>query len=123
MKLPLEYRWLKANGFKGFIPWYLIEQLGKEALRSEYQNETGKDFYPFAQRQDCDDVAGFEVINGAILTKVITVHLTWSGKNERNGFPSCAEFDDMYDWIKKEVIPATLDWMSEEDLDELQSNA
>ncbi len=123
MKLPLEYRWLKANGFKGFVPWHLIKDIGQESLRIEYQKETGKDFYPFAQRQDCDDVAGFKVVNGEIQSEVINVHLTWSGKHEKEGFPSQEEYKDMFDWLKHDVISDTLDWMSEEDLMELENNA
>ena len=87
MKLPLEYRWLKANGFNGFVPWYLIDVPGEEWLRIEYQKETDEDFYPFARRQDRDDVAGFEIINGDIQSTIVSVHLTWSGKQEREGFP------------------------------------
>jgi hypothetical protein len=120
MKLPLEYRWLKANGFKGFVPWQIIDEAQIAALRSEYRKETGKDFYPFAQRQDCDDVAGFKIENGMIESTVVFVHLTWSGKNENNGYPSHTEFSDMFGWLKEVVIADTEDWMSEEDLEDLQ---
>ena len=123
MKLPLEYRWLKANGFKGFVPWHLLEEPGKENLRLEYQKETGEDFYPFARRQDCDDVAGFKIINGNIVSSVISVHLTWTGKKEKEGFPARIEYKDMFEWLKKEVIPDTWDWMSEEDLEDIEENA
>ncbi|MGV6853080.1 MAG: hypothetical protein ACWA5R_13005 [bacterium] len=120
MKLPLEYRWLEANGFKGFVPWQLIDEAQIKGLRSEYQKETGEDFYPFAQRQDCDDVAGFKVINGTIESAVVYVHLTWSGKNENNDYPSRTEFSDMFGWLKEVVISDTEDWMSEEDLEDIQ---
>jgi hypothetical protein len=43
MKLPLEYRWLKAHSFDGFTPWYLIDPNDSEGLRKEYQLETGND--------------------------------------------------------------------------------
>jgi hypothetical protein len=72
VKLPLEYRWLKANGFKGFVPWHLLEEPGQEGLRTEYKKETGEDFYPFAYRQDCDDVAGFNIEKGEIRKSVIS---------------------------------------------------
>ncbi|MEW8274761.1 MAG: hypothetical protein AB2733_11855 [Candidatus Thiodiazotropha taylori] len=120
MDLPLEYRWLVANGFKGFVPWHLADESQIEALRSEYQKETGEDFYPFAQRQDCDDVAGFKVENGVVQPNVVYVHLTWSGRNENNGYPTRTEFSDMFGWVKEVVIEDTVDWMSEEDLKEIQ---
>ena len=117
-KLPLEYRWLTANGFKGFTPWHLGE-LGATHTRAEYQVESGKDFYPFAYRQDRDDIAGFKIENGEILSEVISVHLTWSHRNEGD-YLSPNEYKDMSDWLKIEVIPETLEWMSEEDLKDLE---
>ena len=66
MKLPLEYRWLKANKFERFIPWYLIDPFNSEAIRNEYQLETGKDFLPFARRQNNDDIAGFKIIDNQV---------------------------------------------------------
>lgn len=123
MKLPLEYRWLKANGFKGFVPWHLIDNPGQEGLRVEYQKETGEDFYPFAFRQDCDDVAGFKVVNGEIEDTVISVHLTWAGTQEQKGFPRRTEYKNMFEWLKNEVISDTLEWMSEEDLECIEENA
>jgi hypothetical protein len=124
MKLPLEYRWLKANGFKGFIPWYMIEEPNQDGLRAEYQKETGEDFFPFARRQDRDDVAGFKVVNGDIKNTVVSVHLTWSGKREQEGFPKRTDYRDMFEWLKNEVIHDTWEWMSEEDLqDIIEDNA
>ena len=123
MKLPIEYRWLKANGFKGFVPWYLIDEPGQDKLRVEYQKETGEDFYPFARRQDCDGVAGFTVINGDIQRSVVSTHLTWAGKREKSGFPDRSEYKDMFEWLKLEVIPDTWEWMSEEDLEDIEEDA
>lgn len=123
MELPIEYRWLKAHKFEGFLPWWFIEQPGQEGLRLEYQKETGEDFYPFARRQDCDDVAGFKVIGGKILSEVVSVHLTWSGKREVEGFPSKSEYSDILAWLVQEVITETSDWISEEDLADLEENA
>ena len=118
MKLPLEYRWLKANGFEGFIPWYFIEDSFISELRSEYKKESGEDFYPFARRQDRDDVAGFIVFNGEVHKEVISVHLTWAGKQVR-GFPRKTIFKDIFEWIKNEVILDTSEWMSEDDLQDI----
>ena len=120
MKLPLEYRWLRANKFEGLIPWYLIEEPGQNGLRVEYQKETGEDFFPFARRQDCDDVAGLKIENGEIQNIVLNVHLTWSGKKERDPFPATKEYSDIFEWLKEEVIPATREWMSEEELEGLE---
>ena len=123
MKLPIEYRWLKAHKFNGLLPWWFIDKPGQEGLRAEYQKETGEDFYPFARRQDCDDVAGFKVLNGEIQSSVVSVHLTWSGKLEREGFPSKIEYKDIFSWLSEEVISETSDWVTEEDLADLEEDA
>ena len=121
MNLPLEYRWLQANGFDGFVPWYLIDDPGRDGLRREYQKETGEDFYPFARRQDRDDIAGIKVMDGIIQSGVISVHLTWTGKREKDGFPTRIEYNDMFEWLKGQVIPDTAEWMSEEELTDLKN--
>ena len=123
MKLPLEYRWLKANGFSGFEPWNLLDESDGDGLRNEYQKETGNDFYPIARRYDCDDVAGFEVVEGNVKSNVINVHLTWSGSRESDGYPRMTKFNTMFDWLKEQVIDDTIDWMSEEELDDLLNDA
>jgi hypothetical protein len=122
LKLPLEYRWLKANGFNGFVPWSLIDNPGSETLRREYQTETGEDFYPFASRQDCDDVAGFVVVDGEIQNLVVVAHLTWSRSREIVGFPSRIRFKNMFDWLKNQVMQDTWEWMSEEDLKDVEEH-
>jgi len=120
MELPIEYRWLKAHRFEGFLPWWFIDNPGQEGLRVEYQKETGEDFYPFARRQDCDDVAGFKVVNGEIQKEVVSVHLTWAGKREVEGFPVKVVYKDLFEWLSQEVLPETADWVSEEDLADLE---
>ena len=119
MKLPIEYRWLKAHKFVGLLPWWFMDVPGQEGLILEYKKETGDDFYPFARRQDCDDVAGFKVVNGNIQSEVISVHLTWSGKKEVAGFPSIAEYKNIFSWLQEEVLVETEYWISEEDIEDL----
>ena len=117
MTLPIEYRWLKAHDFKLMTPWYLLEiSAGVSGIRKEYRLESGKDLLPFARRQDNDDIAGFIMSNGNILPEVLTVHLTWSGKLEREGYPITNKSQSMLLWITEVVFPATQDWISEEEL-------
>ncbi len=63
MKLPLEYRWLKAHDFRLLTPWYLIEPEDSNGIRKEYQLETGKDIIPFAKSLDNDVITGFKVLD------------------------------------------------------------
>lgn len=58
-----------------------------ENRRIEYQRETGRDLMLFAERQDREDIAGFEVLDRRVSSEVLTVHLTWSGKKESGDFP------------------------------------
>lgn len=62
----------------------------------EYQKETGQDFYPSARRQDCDDVAGFKIENGEIQKEVVSVHPSWAGKKEVEGFPAMVVYKDIF---------------------------
>lgn len=122
MDLPIEYRWLKAHNFSALTPWYFIDPMDSFGIRIEYQKETGQDIFPFAHRQDQDDIAGFKIINGQIQTTVLTVHLTWSSKLESNGFPRTKETSDMIEWIKDVMFPDSRDWMTEDELDDLLKN-
>lgn len=123
MKMPLQYRWLVANGFDGFVPWFILDDSsmidGIDALRKEFKKETGDDFFPFAKRQDCDDVAGFKIIKGEITSVVINIHLTWSGKKESTGDVRISEYPDMFCWLKEKALIDTSEWMSEEDLEDI----
>ena len=99
-----------------------METPGQEGIRLEYQQETGDDFYPFARRQDRDDVAGFKIVDGEIQQTVISVHLTWVGKKERPGFPLRCEYTDLFQWLQEEVIPETIAWASEDELEGFESS-
>lgn len=122
MELPIEYRWLKAHNFNILTPWYLIDPLHFEGIRSEFQIETGQDIIPFARRQDRDDIAGFKIINGEVQKIVLTVHLTWTSNPERNGYPATRESSDLIEWIKCIMFPDSQEWMGEDELIELLKN-
>ncbi|MCR9251426.1 MAG: hypothetical protein NXI20_13440 [bacterium] len=119
MDLPLEYRWLQAHKFEGLTPWDFFEPGEEQAFRNEYQRETGNDIFPFATRQDNDDIAGFEVIDGIAQSTVLTVHLTWSKKRESPGYPSISESKDLFEWMKEVLLPETQEWMDEDELENL----
>jgi len=119
MELPIEYRWLKAHNFNILTPWYLVDPNDSEGIRKEYQAETGLDIIPFARRQDNDDIAGFRIEKGVIKKNVLTVHLTWSSKLESNGFPITRESNDIIEWIKSIMLLESLEWMTEEELEDI----
>jgi hypothetical protein len=120
--LPIAYRWLHALGVVSLPPWHFVE--GQEramGMREEFLRETAapnqsrlRDWMPFAARQDCDDVVGFVLVDGAAPGAVCVVHLTWAGRPERPGFPGVDEYDDFWDWLQRDAIPETRDWADEE---------
>src|SRR5262245_30793579 len=117
--LPLELRWLRAHGLRGLTPWHFIDREDhRENLRAEFRKEVGggsqpeRDFLPFVRRQDEDTVAGFVVDGGKVGPAVIEVHLTWTGRAEREGFPSVDRFRDIWEWLKA-AIDETAGWCSE----------
>ena len=61
-----------------------------------------RDWLPFATRQDCDDVAGFELAQGRPTGAVYMVHLTWSKGPERPGWPVMERYEDFWDWVSRE---------------------
>jgi len=97
----------------------LIDPSSSEALSKEYNLETGKYLLPFARRQDNDNIAGFEVIDNVVYKNVITVHLTWSSKPEKKGYPVLRESKDMFTWISEVVLPESKEWVNEEELSDI----
>ena len=60
-------------------------------------------------------------MNGEVSSKIITAHLTWTGKPKREDFPTMVESKDIFTWLIEVVILATKEWMIEEDLADLKN--
>jgi len=123
--IPLPLRWFMAHGVKRLTPWHFIEdEEERERFRVEFRREVSAgsrpvmDMWPFARRQDCDDVAGFVVADGRITAAVIDVHLTYSAGPERDGYPSTQLHSSFWDWLRA-ALADTADFCSEEDLKDL----
>jgi hypothetical protein len=88
-------------------PWEQIENGGPD-LVTELQKELplqhvlyGLKVSAIAHRIDCDDVL-FQVDDGSFAI----VHLTWSGKQDKNvKFPWTIKYSDIDEFIKKALIP------------------
>lgn len=121
MELPISLRWLQAHNFQLLTPWHWeIERIN--SLKSEYYKETGKEILPFAGRQDNDTIAAFKVENGVTQETVLTIHLTWSGKREREGYPTTQEYLSIFDWISNVMNEDTQEWIDEEELADIKAN-
>ena len=107
---------VKSSRFNILTPWYFVDPFDSSGIRNEYQKETALDIIPFARRQDNDDIAGFKVIKGEIQKTVLTVHLTWTSKPERNGYLRTKESSDLFEWIKNIKLRDSEEWMTEDEL-------
>lgn len=87
------------------VPWLSISEyptdhgaaITREALREIGAGHplAGRKLTMLARRQDCDDVL-FLLDDGP---NVAVVHLTWSGRRERRGFPTADIFSDLSEFV------------------------
>jgi hypothetical protein len=82
-----------------------------EDFREEFRKETAapnsskiKDFQPFAQGGNGDDIAGFVLVNGAVQKSVVEVHLTWARHPEAEGWPGMVLYASLWEWLADSVI-------------------
>jgi len=119
---PLSYRWLRANGVLRLVPWYFIEASEGQRASEQFarENPDGGSLYTFARRQDCDDFAGFTIIDGAATDRVIYYHPSFSdGPN-----PSIISgtYPDLWTFLREVVIPDTAIWFTDEaDIQDLEN--
>jgi hypothetical protein len=115
---PLSFRWARANGLSKLVPWHFLadgeglladEQFKKERIGS-------REVRTFAKRQDCDDFAGFLVVDGIITDRVIYFHPSFS--STPNSYMINSEHADFWEFVRDIVIPDTKDWESETDLNQ-----
>lgn len=126
-RLPLSYRWIRANGLGRLIPWHFRDDPERvQLLRHEYRLEMDgtSDILPFAERQDREDIAGFIVVDGVIQDRVLEMHLTWAGARDMYWLkpgeqPPPLDLDkypSFQDWLVQVMLADSLEWQSEEDL-------
>lgn len=120
MQPPLSYRWLRANRILHLIPWHFIDEeegrLASERFRVEHPE--GWILYTFARREDCDDFAGFRVIDGNVTEQVVYFHPSFAkGFNEHivsNSYP------DLWAFFREVVIPDSATWYTDFDVQDLE---
>jgi hypothetical protein len=125
--LPLGYRWLRANGVHRLVPWTFIDDPAEvQRLRGEFVREVAppndtpvRDLFPFAQRKDREEVAGFVVAGGQLLGEVVLVALTWRGRPEKAGWPAVQRFDDFWVFAREALLEDAAEWANEEGLQRL----
>ena len=103
---PIEYRWLRLQGFGGMRPWRCIDDIDEATtIRKEFLLEVGdgtipvRDFLPFASSEPGDDFAGFIQSQGAVTGEVCVAHLTFRGSPEVADYPRHAIYASIWEWV------------------------
>ena len=112
----LAYSWARANGLHKMLPWQFLDAAEGLAADAQFRKERTdvREVRTFARRQDCDDFAGFLVIDGAISDHVIYFHPSFAGTP--NKYMISGEYVSFWAFFKDVVIGDTVDWESEESL-------
>ncbi len=102
------------------VPWHFIspEQGAAVSHRFSIEHPEGGTVLTFAQRQDCDDFAGFVFRDGTVMDEVIYFHPSWS--SGPNAYLVNGRYPDFWAFFTEVVIPDSRDWMTEEDLPDCQ---
>jgi len=70
---------------------------------------SGSEFSAFCYDQRNDDVL-FEIRNHNLNKQFALVHLTWTGKKEREGYPNTLLYEDFDDFKYSTMYPDKADW-------------
>lgn len=114
--MPLAFRWFVVHGSIWFKPWYFDYDVSPgRNVRRAFRIESGgkRDLIPFAFRQDNDDMAGFEVVEGKVTDRVIAFHPSWTER--ANPYLIDGEFEDLWEFMRQTVVEDMKWWANEED--------
>ena len=122
---PNALRWFLVQELTSFTPWHFITE--PDELTGVAQTFHREDVYDghvfvFARRQDCDDFAGLEVVEGQITDRVIQFHPTFSPSlpSPKKWHITIQTFEDIFEFISSCVIPDMKDWAVVEDASDFE---
>lgn len=120
---PNALRWFLVQNTENFCPWHFLSHAKEfEFAAKAFANEDTKNrmVFVFASRQDNDDFAGFEIVDGKITDKVILFHPVFgSGRSERSWDIVDSQFNDVFEFLSNQIVPDMKDWALTEDASEL----
>ena len=122
---PNSLRWFLAQDLTSFTPWHFITEAAERDFASEaFRREDVNcgEVLAIARRQDCDDFAGLEVVDGRITEKVIYFHPVFgdgSRQSPRTWNIVIGSFEDVFEFVRRRVVPDMKDWAREEDAADL----
>jgi hypothetical protein len=110
-KIPKGYNWLIDRGLIGFAPnsplqpWHYLPRRHAFDLSERWPSgPASKRLFAFAKRQDCDDLACFEVIEGRA-ERILIVHGWTAG-----GYQVDCEYQTFWDWLRA-VVDDIAEWV------------
>ena len=120
---PNALRWFLVQNLESFTPWHFLENEGDfEFAANAFQRESlgNSRIFVFARRQDNDQFAGLEIVDGNITDKVIVFHPSFStSSNEKHWDIVNQVFGDVFDFVSEQVIPDMKMWALTEDASEI----
>jgi hypothetical protein len=123
---PNALRWFLTQNLRSFTPWHLIDDLSEcEGAANAFRREDidKRDVFVFAKRQDCDDFAGLEIVQGAVTDRVIYFHpsFTASPNEQRDRGWNIVDgvFEDVFEFVAKQIVPDMKAWALTEDASDL----
>jgi len=123
---PNALRWFLCQNLISFAPWHFIREASELefAANAFHREDIGRgEVFVFAKRQDCDDFAGLEVVAGKITDKVICFHPVFASGSALSSEPTWnivdSVFEDVFEFVAKQVVPDMKDWALTEDASEL----
>lgn len=120
---PNALRWFLVQNLESFTPWHFLENEGDfEFAANAFQRESLGDscIFVFARRQDNDQFAGLEIVDGNITDKVIVFHPSFStSSNEKHWDIVNQVFGDVFEFVSEQVIPDMKMWALTEDASEI----
>tara|TARA_R110001592_G_scaffold360807_1_gene669873 strand:+ start:69 stop:461 length:393 start_codon:yes stop_codon:yes gene_type:complete len=120
---PNALRWFLCQNLSQLTPWHLLERATEfDSAANAFEREDVKcrKVFVFASRQDNDDFAGLEIIDGKISDTVICFHPVFSsGESKREWDITDQQYVDVFEFVAKQVIPDMKDWAITEDAADL----
>jgi hypothetical protein len=122
-EIPHSYRWFSKLKLLKFIPWHIYGELNlDDSISKQFKLETkNREVVTFANRQDQDTYAGFEIIDGNITEKILIFHPSFQTNVEGWNIVE-NEYSDFFEFLKLEVLPEMKEWIETDDVEDYINN-
>jgi hypothetical protein len=121
---PNALRWFLKQDLHRFTPWHLLQDPADfefAARAFDREDVSNGHVFVFARRQDRDDFAGIEVIDGKFTDKVLYFHPVFStgASGSRTWNIVNSVYEDVFAFMSGQVIPDMKEWAEDEDAADL----